>query len=110
MTDWSQPINTGLDGHPSVVLAPVVQALGHALGVDAVGMNDDFFALGGHSLLATRVLARIRGIGRQRRGRHCNSDRHGSWWEQKVLCTSLPRLIERTKLPLGLSAPNIRNK
>ncbi|MGP3963942.1 amino acid adenylation domain-containing protein [Nonomuraea sp. 3N208] len=33
---------------------------GELLGVEAVGVHDDFFALGGHSLLATRVAALLR--------------------------------------------------
>ncbi|HTE55678.1 MAG TPA: amino acid adenylation domain-containing protein [Kofleriaceae bacterium] len=42
-------------------LAAIWSAL---LGVDRVGLDDDFFALGGHSLRATQLLARVRdGLG-----------------------------------------------
>jgi acyl carrier protein len=41
------------------VLIAIVE---EALGLDRVGMDDDFFDLGGHSLLAMRIIGRVKDV------------------------------------------------
>ena len=55
---------TALDAPQRAPQSTVEQRLaalwGEVLGVETVGLDDDFFTLGGHSILATRVLSRLR--------------------------------------------------
>ncbi|GAB3897909.1 hypothetical protein GCM10027612_55050 [Microbispora bryophytorum subsp. camponoti] len=57
------PVRTSSAGHvpPSTDAELLVAEIWvELLGVDSIGVNDDFFTLGGHSLLATRIAARLR--------------------------------------------------
>jgi phthiocerol/phenolphthiocerol synthesis type-I polyketide synthase E len=44
----------------SDIESKVIEILCELLGVEEIGIHDDFFALGGHSLMATQLLSRLR--------------------------------------------------
>jgi len=57
----STPAQEHDDGPPRTPAEEIVAATWAAvLGLERVGLHDDFFALGGHSLLATQVVSRLR--------------------------------------------------
>nr|QEO74803.1 phosphopantetheine-binding domain-containing pro [uncultured bacterium] len=62
--DAPQTSRMRLEGDYQAPRTPVEEALARIwselLGLDLVGIEDDFFALGGHSLLATQLVSRVR--------------------------------------------------
>ncbi|HET7232356.1 MAG TPA: beta-ketoacyl synthase N-terminal-like domain-containing protein [Longimicrobium sp.] len=59
---YARPANLGTDyAAPQTELEERIAAVWQELlGVEHVGVHDDFFALGGHSLLATQIVGRLR--------------------------------------------------
>ncbi|OLF13639.1 hypothetical protein BLA60_00005, partial [Actinophytocola xinjiangensis] len=56
------PHRTEYTAPRSVVEETVAEVWSEVLGVDRVGVHDDFFDLGGHSLLAIRLITRLREV------------------------------------------------
>jgi acyl-coenzyme A synthetase/AMP-(fatty) acid ligase/acyl carrier protein len=53
-------LTTGFLAPRTPTEAEMVTVWGKILGVDGIGVNDNFFKMGGHSLLATQLVTRIR--------------------------------------------------
>lgn len=53
------PLATPLIAPRPALEAALARLWAHALGLDEVGIHDDFLELGGHPLLATRILTRV---------------------------------------------------
>ncbi|MFG1678311.1 amino acid adenylation domain-containing protein [Micromonospora sp. NPDC049282] len=61
LPDPAPAATTTTDGEPRTPLErDIGQLMAEVLGVERVGLTDDFFALGGHSLIAIRLVLRLR--------------------------------------------------
>lgn len=58
--DFSELINKNYIAPKTTLEKKIVDIWQEVLGLDKIGMTDDFFDIGGHSLLATRVVSYIR--------------------------------------------------